>query len=104
MQLSIEIVRSNIDIFKEKTLELATRAVTDNNARYLEPRELKTYTDIVINIEDSLKNNTNEGETARKITRLLNKYSSDDNNIDNNIANDSNNTAPLVIEGTLVNG
>lgn len=78
MQLSIDDIKLNIATFKEKTVTLALNTVTHPDAKYLEPKDLKTLTDVILNIEDSYSNIVNEGETARKITRLLSKYSSED--------------------------
>jgi len=78
MKLSLEEIKSNIAIFKERTISLALNTVKHPDAKYLEPKELKTLTDVILNIEDSYKNIVNEGETARKINRLLSKYSSED--------------------------
>lgn len=71
---TLQDIRKDIEKFKVTALTLASAQITNVNAIHLEPRELKTLVDIVLNIEDSYKNSINEGEQARKIKRLLDKY------------------------------
>jgi len=76
--MTLEEVKQDINSFKQKALTLCLNTVIHPDAKYLEPREIKTLTDVVLNLEDSYKNQSTEGETARKITRLLSKYASED--------------------------
>ena len=57
----------------------------NKNGSYLEPRELKILSDTALTIEDSIVNrnqdNATEGEKARKIQRLLDKYNTNHSDI-----------------------
>ncbi len=75
---STEDIKSNLNLIKIKALNLADKLVSGPNAEHLEPRELKTLVDTVLSIEDSYKETgPSEGEQARKIKRILDKYASD---------------------------
>jgi len=76
MQLSIEDIKSDINSIKTKTIALVLNTVNHPDSQYLEPRDLKTLTDVVLNIEDSLNSHVDEGQQARKIQRVLAKYNS----------------------------
>jgi hypothetical protein len=55
-------------------LNLSTTIISNDNAKYLEPKEVKTLTDIVLNLEDSITIEDTEGKFARKTQRILDKY------------------------------
>lgn len=76
MQLSLESIKNNIDTIKTKTIDIVLRTVNHPDSQYLEPKDLKTLTDVVLNIEDSLNSSVDEGQQARKIQRVLDKYNS----------------------------
>ena len=74
LEPSREQVLQHIGYFKATAMNLAMKQVTGKDAQYLEPRELKSLTDIVLNLEDSIKTQAGEGEEARAIVRMLDKY------------------------------
>lgn len=68
---------SQIKNIKQRALNLIDVQLT-KNGEYLEPREIKILSDTALSIEDSLLSNgaVSEGEQARKIQRILDKYTS----------------------------
>lgn len=88
---SAEQILNHLEIFKVRALNLASKQVTNVNAIYMEPRDLKILTDIVLNIEDSLKGKQTEGAQARNIKRLMDKYTTD-------VTTSEEQNKPLVIE------
>jgi len=75
---SLEDIKTRLQEFKITALNLIVNQVNDPNAKYLEPKEIKTLTDVALNLEDSYKNTEGEGEAARKIKRLLDQYGDSD--------------------------
>jgi len=96
---SLEDIKAHINTFKIKALNLAMRQISDLNSIHLEPREIKTLVEVTLNIEDSLATQKGEGEQARQIKRLLDKYSTDEYSNDMYTSNhNKNTTAPTLLE------
>ena len=66
---------SHLSLLKIHALNLITDKIVHPDAKYMEPRELKTLTDTALSIEDSVRATVSEGAQARNIQRLLDKYS-----------------------------
>jgi hypothetical protein len=69
-----EDILAHISDLKIHAINLITHKLTHNDAKYMEPRELKTLTDTALSIEDSVRSTVSEGSQARTIQRLLDKY------------------------------
>ena len=65
---------SHLSLLKIHALNLITDKIVHPDAKYMEPRELKTLTDTALSIEDSVRATVSEGAQARNIQRLLDKY------------------------------
>ena len=90
---SIEDIKSRLQDFKIVALNLIVSQIENPNAQHLEPKEIKTLTDVALNLEDSYTHSEGEGEQARKIKRLLEKYGDSDSMPA---------STPKVLEGELV--
>ncbi len=68
-------VMQSIATIKLQSLNIITHKLSTNQ-NYLEPRELKILADTALSIEDSITDpdSQSEGEQARKMQRLLDKY------------------------------
>ena len=66
---------AHLSLLKIHALNLITDKIVHPDAKYMEPRELKTLTDTALSIEDSVRATVSEGAQARNIQRLLDKYS-----------------------------
>ncbi len=73
---SRDLVLKHLEHFKVQALNYSLGVITDYNAKHLEPREVKTLVDLVLNLEDSVRSSAPEGQQARAVHRLLDKYSS----------------------------
>ena len=71
---SVEEIKEHLQIYKIHTINILTRQIVNPNSIHLEPKELKTMTDTILNLEDSYSNTVGEGEQARRISRILDKY------------------------------
>jgi hypothetical protein len=74
MTASAEQQLERITALKLTALNLVSEQFSHEDAKYLHPRELKAMTDIVLNMEDSIQQETPEGALVRKAQRLLDKY------------------------------
>lgn len=77
-QATQEEIIAHLNSFKIKALNYAVNTISGPNSHHLEPREVKSLTDIVLSLEDSIKSNSSEGSQARKVQQLLARYSSND--------------------------
>ena len=93
---SKEEVLKRISSLKITALNLITKKLTENDSKYLEPREIKTLIDTNLSIEDSVRDEQTEGSHARAIKRLMDKYGDADSIPTNN------NSMPKTIEAKVV--
>ena len=78
---STEDIKKRINSLKIRALNLSSELLTNNNAQYLEAREIKTITDVILNMEDSISDEDSEGTWTRKAGRLLDKYGVTENSV-----------------------
>ena len=69
-----EEILENLNYFKLAALNYATNQITSHNSQHLEPKEVKTLTDIVLSLEDTVTSQQSEGKQARTIQKILDKY------------------------------
>ncbi len=74
---SRELVLEHLEHFKVQAMNFALATMTNKDSKYLEPKEVKTLTDMVLNLEDSIRQTVPEGQQARAVHRLLDKYGTD---------------------------
>lgn len=67
-------ILTHLGHFKIQALNYSMATITGKDAKYLEPKEVKSLTDMVLNLEDSIKNSMPEGQQVRTVKRLLDKY------------------------------
>lgn len=80
-QATQEEILEHLNSFKIQALNYAVKVISGPNSQHLEPREVKSLTDIVLSLEDSIKSNSSEGSQARKIQQLLSRYSSNESGV-----------------------
>ena len=76
LEASTEEIIAKLNHFKIHALNFATETMTNENAKHLEPREVKQLTDIVLSLEDSINLEDSEGKQARTVKRLFDRYTS----------------------------
>jgi peptidoglycan hydrolase-like protein with peptidoglycan-binding domain len=74
LEASREQILARLGEFKVTALNIAVTQLTDQNAHLMEPREVKQLTDLVLSLEDTIRETPSEGKEVRTIQRLLDKY------------------------------